>query len=253
MIGVAVLSSGLLVFFRFRQLWRYNNAVLFVCSLALGTAVTGVHYTGMASATYYQTVQTPDTSNMASGSAILSVNVSLCAATCCSTLLYVCVKHIRTLQAETRKRSCLVLNALVLDSSTPPRVLCTVTNMLPSVVIEEQYEGVGHFDTSNPDFLRMYKQSADWVEGERYTALLERREARNYISGYSLSLHRKFNTAAEQLGRQCGLQRDELGMLHWKPTHAVVTMVIRVSSEVGENHENHKLPLCLAGVAPPSH
>ena len=175
LIGIAVVSVGLLVFFRFRQLWQHNQLVLLACSLVLGVAVMAVHYTGMVSATYYKTVETPDISGYSPVSRLLYVNIALASVACCAALVYLLVKYVRMMQQEQRKLKCLVLNALILDTppphnqSQPPRLLCTITDTLPSVVIEKQYQGLGAFNRDNADFLRMYKTSTDWARHDKYS------------------------------------------------------------------------------------
>ena len=245
LIGVAVVSVGLLVFFRFRQLWQHNQLVLLACSLVLGVAVMGVHYSGLQSATYYKTVDSPDFSDYSPVARLLAVNIALASATCAVALLYLAIKYARMLQHERRKMRCLVLNAVILDSppahssssQQPPRVLCTAADALPSVVIEQQYEGHGAFDRDNADFLRMYKTSADWTQHDKYTAFLSKLKANGQLGNYSLTLHAKFISAATELCAQCGLQLSELDLLYWQPTQAVVTVVVRVSSAVGERVE----------------
>ena len=242
-IGVAVVSVGLLVFFRFRQLWQHNQLVLLACSLVLGVAVMGVHYSGLASATYYKTVETPNLDHYSPVSRLLYVTVALAATTCCAALVYLVIKYVRMLQHEQRKLKCLVLNALILDTPTqhnttqPTRILCTMADTLPSVIIEQQYEGVGAFDKDNGDFLRMYKTSTDWVGHDKYAEFLSKLKASGSLSGYSLQLHDKFISAAKELCGQCGLQLNELDLLYWQPTQAVVTVVVRVSNAVGERVE----------------
>ena len=243
LIGVVVVSVGLLVFFRFRQLWQHNQLVLLACSLVLGVAVMGVHYSGLASATYYKTVELPDIYQYSPVSRLLYANIALSSATCFAALVYLLVKYIRMLQNEHRKLKCLVLNALILDSppahsqSQPPRVLCSITDALPSVIIEQQYEGQGAFDRDNADFLRMYKTSTDWPGHDKYTQFLAKLKASGSLTGYSLALHGKFMRAAQELCAQCGLQFSELDLLYWQPTQAVVTVVVRVPHAVGERVE----------------
>ena len=62
-------------------------------------------------------------------------------------------------------------------------------------------------------------------------------KASGHLSSYSLQLHDKFVCAATELCGQCGLQLSELDLLYWQPTQTVVTVVIRVSSTVGERVE----------------
>ena len=247
LIGVAVVSVGLLVFFRFRQLWQHNHAVMLACSLVLAVAVMGVHYSGLASAAYYKTVETPDISHYSPLSRLLYINIALAAACCGGALIYLTIKYIRMLQLERRKFKCLVLNALILDTphpnspthttTQPTRVLCTTADTLPSVVIEESYEGAGTFNGDNADFLRMYKTSTDWVGHNTYAQFLAKLKAQGHLSAYSLGLHTKFINAAMELCSQCGLQLSELDLLYWQPTQAVVTVVVRVSQAVGERVE----------------
>ena len=243
LIGVAVVSVGLLVFFRFRQLWQHNQLVLLACSLVLGVAVMGVHYSGLASATYYKTIETPNIDDYSPVSRLLYVNIALASATCCAALVYLVIKYVRMLQHEQRKLKCLILNALILDTpppnstSQPPRVLCTIADTLPSIVIEQQYEGIGAFDRDNADFLRMYKTSTDWVGHDTYSRFLCQLKANGTLSSYSLALHNKFISAAKELCEHCGLQMSELDLLYWQPTQAVVTVVLRVSPAVGERVE----------------
>ena len=227
LIGVAVLSVGLLVFFRVRLYWQHNNVVLCACSLLLGLGVCGVHYFGMQSAVYHWVDDPPpQLHTLPSSDVVLGVTVGLAAVTVLVTLVLLGVRWVAVWRREKAKVKCLIINAVVLDP-TASLVLTTAHLTLPSVVIEPQYAGQGRFDHRNSDFLRMLKASSHFDDRGDYTKFLDNLLTRGSLSPYSLALHRKFLEAAAELARTCQLDLSQLGLLYWKPTGNFVTMVMQ--------------------------
>ena len=232
-IGVVVVSVGLLVFFRLRSYWQHNSWVLGGCSLLLGTAVCGVHYTGMQSATYW-ILDTPPSqlTSLPPSDVLLGLTLSLSSLSCIAALTLLALKYSLMLRAERAKLACLTINAVILDPSL--HVLTTVTLGLPSVIIEPSYGGKGEFDDHNPDFLRMLKASTSFADPAPYTAFLTSLLQRRNLTPYSHTLHHRFLKAAQGLATLCQLTVPELGLLYWAPTGSSVTVVMGVEAPEAE-------------------
>ena len=233
LIGWVVVSVGLLVFFRFRAYWQHNSFVLAGCSLVLGVAVCGVHYTGMQSATYHVLDEAPsDLTSLPPSEVLFGITLGLASLSCLLAFALLTLKYTRMLHAERAKLACLTINAVIVDPSL--HVLTTVTLGLPTVIIDPSYVGKGSFDDHNPDFLRMLKASTSFSNPAVYSAFLTSLLQRRTLTAYSLALHHRFLTAAQALAELCQLSVTELGLLYWTPTGTTVTMVMSVEREEAE-------------------
>jgi NO-binding membrane sensor protein with MHYT domain len=233
-IGIAVLGVGLLLFFRFRSLWQHNNSRLLLCSLVLAAGVCAIHYTGQASATYHLTSAPPsDLSSGPTPDTLLTVTLSLAGCACLAVLISLALQYRRLLRRENAKLRTLMLNAVIVHGTTN-QLLGTLADGLPSVIIESAYQGVGAFDRTNRDFLRMFKSAAQWSAEQQHTAFLQSMRDNKSLSAYSLQLHEKFISAAHELAAACQLSLPELGLLYWQPTGSMVSVVMVVDDATAE-------------------
>ena len=235
-IGVVVVSGGLLVFFRFRLYWQHSNVVLGLASLVLAAGVCGVHYAGMQSALYDLSDAPPTClQSLPSSHVVTLVTLALAAVSVLLALSALAVRWVQTLRLERAKLRSLTLQVVVLDSTRQSVLTCTIADQhsLPSAVICPAYAGQGKWEAHNSDFLRMLKASSQWDAIALYTAFLEGLCRQAALTPHSLALHRQFLDAAAQLAAKCRLDVRELGLVYWKPTASTVTLVVHADADTG--------------------
>jgi len=247
-VGIVAATAALLIFFHLQHIWSRNWVLQSVVPMIMGVAVCGMHYTGAAAVTWRlpDVAEAPlDFSRYASNDDLLAIIITFSVFTC-AVLLALMFWRMRQLRRhEASKARQLTLAALVRDSQG--RILSTLTNTLPSVVIAQIADtnsdgspspsdtsrssgsGSGAIQTLSADFLRMLKISFQWSSVARYQRHLNKLQQEGKLSSSSVARFNAFVNAAQQLARMLNLSVEQLGVLYWNPTGQMLTLIVKNS------------------------
>ena len=229
-VGCVAATAALLIFFHMKTYWQDDVRLQLLIALIMALAVNSTRYTGMVAAHWTKKTVAPDFTGYARPEVLTVVLICMAVVTCgtlMTVLLFQVIRSNKLHKLEAKKTQSLILSVLVRDHRN--RILATLTNTLPSVVIDQAVGANTTFDALSPDFLRMLKISFSWGNAIKYQRHLARLHAEGNIPASSLRMLNQFVDAANSLASLLHIPLDHLGFLFWQPCGSMVTLCVKTT------------------------